>query len=71
MSDDGKESNPLVVLGLALGLPTTILAVALTVFHFVKEGYISQTVGLLIVIAVVINTFYLMLRYSKRNENKP
>jgi hypothetical protein len=64
-----KEKNPLVVLGLALGLPTTILFVALGVLELVKAEIISQNVAILIIIAVVANTFYLMIRYAKKSEN--
>jgi hypothetical protein len=52
------------VLALALGLPSTILGLFGVVYHLVKKGYITWTWALVIMVLVVINSLYLMVRYA-------
>ena len=65
-----QEKNPLLVLGLALGLPSTILGVSLGILYLIKHNFISKNSGIFLIIAVVANTFFLMIKYTKRNEDK-
>lgn len=52
----------LMVMGLALGLPSTILGVASFVIYLIDKKIISNTMGLIIIVLVIINVFYLMIR---------
>jgi hypothetical protein len=65
-----KNNKSLIVLGLALALPSTLLGVGVSIVYLIQQKIISQTVGLLIIVAVVFNTFYLMMRYAKKKKDK-
>jgi hypothetical protein len=58
-----------VIVGLALGLPTTIIAASLGVWSLVESGYFDIYVGLGIILAVIFNTFYLIIRYAKKSSS--
>ena len=60
----------LIVMALAMGLPSTILGVFGICYWLVKNGYISWNIALCIVIFFIINTFILMLRYVKAKKTK-
>ena len=57
------------VLGLALSLPTTILAMAWGVKELVDAGVLNWTWGIIIFLLVVGNTIVLMVLYAYRNKN--
>ena len=61
--------NKLVVVGLALGLPSTILGVSFFLYTLLKKNIISETVFLLILVTVIFNTFWLMIRYVYKRKN--
>lgn len=58
------------VMGLALGLPSTILGVFGFIYLLVQKGYISWTVGLILILLVTINIFYLIFRYARKSKNQ-
>ena len=64
------ETKKLVIVGLALALPGSILGVFLGSYALVEKKIISNKVALLVVVLVVINTFYLMLKYAKNKSKK-
>lgn len=57
-------------MGLAMGLPSTILAVAVMAYKLVEAGLIEQWVGLLIVLVVIVYMFFLMIRYALYKKDK-
>ena len=58
------------VTGLALSFPSTILISAWAMKHLVDNNYISKTVGIIIFLAIICNTIYLMVYYALKNKDK-
>lgn len=52
------------VLGLAIGLPSTILGIFFFIYYLIQEEIISTMLGLTLLVLVIINVFYLMIRYA-------
>lgn len=67
MSDKKKY---LMVMGLAMALPSTILGVFAFVYYLIEEKIISNTLGLVLIILVIINVFYLMIRSVTKRKSK-
>lgn len=65
-----EKQRQYVIMGLAMGLPSTILAVAVMAYKLVEGGYISQWMGLVLVLVVIIYMFFLMIRYAVYKKNK-
>lgn len=57
------EKDKLKIVALALSLPSTIIAISVFVFSLTKQKIISDLTGIIIVLLVLINFFYLMMRY--------
>ena len=64
-----KNSKYFVVLGLSLGLPGTIIGVFFLIYGLVENKVITWNIGLPILILVVVNTLYLMVRYAIKRKN--
>ncbi|MAX67927.1 MAG: hypothetical protein QF441_15175 [Bacteriovoracaceae bacterium] len=62
--DDGP--NILKVVGLAVGLPSSILGVFGLVYYLIHEEIISTAIGLGLILAIIFYTFFLMLRYANK-----
>jgi hypothetical protein len=58
------------VLGLALGLPSLILGVFFGLYWLVQKDIISWTILLVLMVAVVVNTLFLMVRYGLVGKNR-
>lgn len=58
------------ITGLALSFPSTILVSAYGMKILVENEYISKTTGVLIFLAIIFNTIYLMVYYAFKNKNK-
>ncbi len=56
------------IVALALGLPSTIIAVSIGVWKLIENGYINSYVGIALILGVIINTFYLIIRYANKNS---
>lgn len=64
------ENNSLIkVLGLALSLPSLVFALGWGMHKAVKIGVVSKPLGLIIFLAIIFNTFYLMVRYAAKKKN--
>ena len=63
---DTQKTQILKAVGLAVGLPSSILGVFGFSYYLVQKGVISSTVALLLIIIIITYTFYLMVR----NANK-
>jgi hypothetical protein len=66
MSEDNDNKKLLKVLGLSLGLPSTVLATGLVVVKLIQENVISTTLGIIIILAVIFNIFWLIFRNIKK-----
>jgi hypothetical protein len=66
MSEENDNKKLIKILGLSLGLPSTVLAIGLVVINLIKEDIISNTVGIIIILAVIINIFWLIFRNLKK-----
>lgn len=61
-----KDQNIFKVLGLALGLPSTILGVFALIYYLAEEKkIISYGAGLSILLVIIGYTFYLIIKNSK------
>lgn len=58
------------VLALAMGLPSMIVGVFFGLYVLVQKGTISWVALLIIMLAVVFNTLFLMVRYGMVGKNK-
>lgn len=58
-----------VAMALSLGLPSAILGIFAFVYGLVDKQIITWNTALLIMLAVIINTFYLIIRYARSKKN--
>jgi hypothetical protein len=58
------------VLGLALGLPSLILGVFFGLYYLVSKGIIGWTSLLVVMLLVIGNTLFLMVRYGLVGKNR-
>ncbi|WP_372655239.1 hypothetical protein [Halobacteriovorax sp.] len=58
------------ITGLALSFPSTILVSAYGMKLLVDKEYLGKTTGVLIFLAIIFNTIYLMVYYAFKNKNK-
>jgi hypothetical protein len=58
----------LAIVSLALALPSTIIVVSIGIWSLIEKGYLHEYVGVGIILAVIINTFYLIIKYAKKNS---
>lgn len=67
MSEDKNETKKMLkVLGLSLGLPSTVLGIGLVVVYLIQNKTISTPVGVFIILAVVGNIFWLIFKNLKK-----
>ena len=64
------DKNLLAVMGLALALPTSILAVAAVVYQLIEKEIIGNMEGLGIILAVIFNIFFMMFKHLRKNREK-
>lgn len=55
-------------MALALALPTTVLIVSWIVLELIKKELIGNTTGLLIILAVIVNIFYMMFKHLGKQK---
>lgn len=65
-----EKQKQYMIMGLAMGLPSTIIGVAALSAKLVDAGYISEEAGLAFVIIMVAYMFFLMVRYALKKKNK-
>lgn len=67
-----KEDKPNIakVLGLAVGLPSSILGVFAFAYFLIEKGYVSPAIGLGLILAIIAYTFYLMIKYANKKQDK-
>lgn len=64
------DKNLMAVMGLALALPSSILAVAAVVYNLIEKKLISNMTGLIIILVVIFNIFFLMFKHLRKNKDK-
>ncbi len=57
-------------LGFALSLPSTILFMAFLSKELVDSGVLSKTWGIILFLAVILNTLFMMVYYAFRKKDK-
>jgi hypothetical protein len=57
-------------LGLALSLPSTIIIMALVSKELVESGVLSKSWGIILFLAVILNTLFMMVYYAFRKKDK-
>lgn len=62
------DKKLLAIMGLAMALPTTVLAVAYVIYKLIEEGMISSEMGIALLVAVIANFFFLMFRYLRKDR---
>lgn len=65
-----KNKDWIKIMGLGLSLPSLIFFLGWLMKVSVDAGYVSKPVGLIVFLAVISNTFYLMVRYAINKKNK-
>jgi len=66
MSEKEEKTNIIKVVGLAVGLPSSILGVFALVYFLINKNIVSASVGLLLILIIIAYTFYLMIRYANK-----
>jgi hypothetical protein len=59
-----NKPNIIKIVGLAIGLPSTILGIFFFIYFLIQEKIISTNLGLILIVLVIVNIFYLMIRYA-------
>lgn len=60
------KPNIVKVLGLAVGLPSSILGVFALAYFLIEKKYMSTEFGLGLILTIIFYTFYLMIRYANK-----
>jgi hypothetical protein len=61
-----EKPNIIKVVGLAVGLPSSILGVFALVYFLIHKDYLSTEFGLVLILTIIFYTFYLMIRYANK-----
>lgn len=70
MSDKTPMQKMMLTMGLAVGLPSTIIGVFYLLYRLVKSGYISWNMLLVILLLVIGYFFFLMVKNVLGNKDK-
>jgi len=72
MSEEKENTKKMLkVLGLSLGLPSTVLGIGLVVVYLIQNNFISTPMGIFIILAVIGNIFWLIFKNLKKWINYP
>ena len=67
---EGKNQKWWQVMALAMGLPSVIIGVFFGVYALVQKQVLTWGWGLIIILAVITNTLFLMVRYGLVRKNR-
>jgi hypothetical protein len=59
----------IIVLSLALALPTTILAISFLIIKLINIGIISSELGILIIVIVIGSILFNIMKYAKKTKS--
>ena len=66
MKENSKKRNILKAVGLAVGLPSSMLGVFSFAYYLVSKSIISMELALVIFLSIIFYTFYMMIRYANK-----
>ena len=66
---NGTSKKWIQIMGLAMGLPSTILAVAWGAMQLVKIGVLTKVQGVVILIVIVGSILFLMVYYAYKRKD--
>lgn len=61
-----QKQNIIKIVGLAIGLPSSILGVFFLMYFLIENKYISTTTGLITILILITYTFFLMVKYANK-----
>ena len=67
---DKQSTHWSIVLGLAMALPSSIIGVFFVLWYLMEQGHIDLWHLVLILVLVIVNTLFLMVRYVSLKQNK-
>ena len=70
MKEDSQPQAWWKVLALAMGLPSMIVGVFFGLYILVQKGLIGWTTLLVVMLLVIVNTLFLMVRYGLVGKNR-
>ena len=70
MKEDSNMRKLMIVMGLAVGLPSTIIGVFFVLYQFVLNDVISWNTLLIVLLVVVAYTLFLMVKNVLERKNK-
>ncbi|MFP5491794.1 MAG: hypothetical protein ACLGG0_09840 [Bacteriovoracia bacterium] len=70
MKEDSQPQAWWKVLALAMGLPSLIVGVFFGLYILVQKGLIGWTTLLVVMLLVIVNTLFLMVRYGLVGKNR-
>lgn len=70
MNNESNKQAWFKVLALAMGLPSLIVGVFFGLYILVQKGLIGWTTVLVVMILVIVNTLFLMVRYGLVGKNR-
>lgn len=59
----------LIIMGLALGLPSSIIGLFFVLNTLVSNGFIDFNTMLILLVLMVVFTFFLMMNYARKKKN--
>jgi hypothetical protein len=68
-SENSNKRNFLIVMGLALGLPSTIVGVFFLLYNLVIKGYVSWNFLLIVLVILVTYILVLMVKNGLGKKN--
>lgn len=70
MKEDSSMRKLMIVMGLAVGLPSTIIGVFFVLYQLVQNDVISWNTLLIVLLVVVAYTLFLMVKNVLERKNK-
>lgn len=70
MKEDSGMRKLMIVMGLAVGLPSTIIGVFFVLYQLVQNDVISWNTLLIVLLVVVAYTLFLMVKNVLERKNK-
>ena len=70
MNEDPRPQAWWKVLALAMGLPSLIVGVFFGLYILVQKNLIGWTTLLIVMLVVIVNTLFLMVRYGLVGKNR-
>ncbi|MCB9094749.1 MAG: hypothetical protein H6621_06745 [Halobacteriovoraceae bacterium] len=66
--NDNKKKNIYLVMGLAMGVPSTIIGVFFLFYFLDQQKILDLKYGILILVVTILNTFFVMVKYASKKD---